>query len=309
MPKRRFYLIPFYSLEKYFFWLRRRAYHSFIKKYINITPETYNQGCPFNVGHYDVVLIGSDQVWNKKLTSGFDDVYWGDFNVDGHARKVAWSVCMNNTNLDKPDIDYIKEKILNFDAISVREDSLQTLISSFTEKPVYHTLDPTMLIPSNKWELLCCNIKDSGYIAVYAVRKEEETIKFAQQLAYSLGKKLVVIRSYSQWYFDSSNKEFLGPADFLSYIKSADFVVTSSFHGTVFSLIFKRQFVCPMLEKNVRIRSLLNSVGLESRCVHSVSEVTALKPIDYAIVEKSMEELAKESLNFVNKEIIHTNNE
>ena len=300
IPKRQFYKIPSYILEKYFYWKRRKAFQRFISEHINLSKTTYNQGVSFNLKEYDLILVGSDQVWNKKHTGGFDEVYWGNFSAN-KSKKVAWSVCMNDMDLSENEKSYVINHLKNFDFISVRESSLQSYISNFTNKPIYHTLDPTIILPPNKWEHLCHDVKERNYIAVYAVRKENETIEFARKLSRIKGKPLVIIRSYSKPYFSQKNKECGGPTDFLSYIKHADFVISTSFHGTVFSLIFKRQFVCPALEENIRVTSILKSVGLENRFIGSPYDVETINPIDYSIVDKTIYGLKQNSLEFLEK--------
>lgn len=290
---------PLYLLGRYFYWKRRRAFRKFFEKYIKLSDKTYFQGEEISLNDYDVVLIGSDQLWNKSLTGGLDKIYWGQFNISVGARKVAWSVCMNNINVTTDETSLIKDYFKSFSAISVREETLQSLISNLTDKSVWHTLDPTLLLSTQQWEEVCHPVKESNYIAVYAVRKEKETICFARQLASKLNKRLIIIRSYSKWYFSPENKEDCGPDDFLSYIKYADYVVTSSFHGTVFSLIFQRQFVCPMLDGNIRVEDLLHTAGLPNRFVKDWEDALSLPLIDYKHLSNQLALKRKETLDFL----------
>lgn len=294
--KHRFFL---YTLQTFFFRIRRKAYNKFFETHIRLSDRTYYQGEEISLNDYDVVLIGSDQLWNKSLTKVLDRMYWGQFDSSFRTRKVAWSVCMNNINLTTDEISVIKEYLKSFSAISVRENTLQTFISTLTDKKVWHTLDPTLLLSSHEWEKICHPVEERNYIAVYAVRKEEETISFARKLATRLNKRLIIIRSYSKWYFSSENKEYCSPDDFLSYIKNADYVVTSSFHGTVFSLIFQRQFICPRLDGNIRVEDLLHTVGLSKRFVEDWEEALLLPVIDYNHLSDQLELKRKETLDFL----------
>lgn len=306
VPKKRFYKIPLYCIEKYFYWKRRKRFNTFSDKYIMLSKKTYFQGNEISLHDYNVVLIGSDQLWNKSLTGGLDKIYWGQFDTSVGTCKVAWSVCMNTINMTAVETSLIKEYLKSFSAISVRENTLQTLISKLTDKKVWHTLDPTLLLPPQKWEDVCHPVKESNYMAVYAVRKEEETISFARQLASKLNKKLIIIRSYSKWYVSSENKEYCGPDDFLSLIKYADYVVTSSFHGTVFSLIFQRQFVCPILDGNLRIEDLLHTAGLSNRFVKDFKEALSLPLIDYNHHSDQLELKRKETIDFLSNALKHS---
>ena len=293
------YRCPLYILEKCFFWQRRIAYSKFFRHYMNISDKKHFEGDTCSLNGYDVILIGSDQLWNKKLTGGLDKVYWGQFNASSNSKIVAWSVCMNDVNINEEEMSCIEGYLRSFSAISVREEPLQQFLSSLTDKKVWHTLDPTLMLPKYKWEELCRPVKECNYIAVYAVRKENETIAFARKIAQKLNKRLVIIRSYAKWYLSRENKECLGPDGFLSYIKNADFVVTSSFHGTVFSILFQRQFVCPKFDGNVRIEDLLRTVGLSNRMIDDWHDAFNLPSIDYNGLSGDFKVKWNDTLNFL----------
>lgn len=297
---RKFYRIPLVLIGKYFFNKRKKAYERFINKYLRLTKEVLRSAENVSLDKYDLILIGSDQLWNKKLTGGWDKMYWGDFKASPDTRKVAWSVCMNNTDINEDDILFIKKHLENFDLISVRENVLLSFISSLTSKKVYQTLDPTLVLPSTKWEEVCHDVEENGYIVVYAVQDEDKTTAFARKIASMQNKSLVIIRSYSKWYFTSENKEYAGPDEFLSYIKHADLVVTTSFHGTAFSIIYNKQFVCPIFRDNVRVESLLETLHISERRIKSVNEYNSLQPIDYLGVQRNLNTLREETLNVWN---------
>ena len=294
------YIFPLYLLEKYYYWKRRKAYRIFFEKYISLSSNRYEQDDKIFLGDYDVVLIGSDQLWNKKLTGGLDAIYWGQFETRPTTRIAAWSVCMNYMVLTETEKDTIKSYLSNFTAISVREDELQNFISKLTTQEVHLTLDPTLLLTRTQWTALCRPIKEKGYVVVYAVRKEKETVEFARKIAEKQGKPLVILRPYSNWYFTKENKEYGGPVEFLSYINNADMVVTSSFHGTVFSYIFHKQFICPILDGNVRVENLLRILGLRERMVESWNDALNLSTIDYSKVSKTFEAKREETKEYLN---------
>lgn len=300
VSRRKFYRIPLALIGKYFFNKRKEAYERFIEKYLHLTKEVLRSAENVTLDKYDIILIGSDQLWNKKITGGWDKMYWGDFTTSPGTRKVAWSVCMNYTNLNEDDILFIKKHLENFELISVRESDLLSLISGLTSKKVYQTLDPTLVLPSTRWGEVCHDVKEKGYIAVYAVQDEEKAIDFARSIVSKQNKSLVVIRSYSKWHLSHENKLCAGPDDFLSYIRHADMVVTTSFHGAVFSIIYQKQFVCPVFRDNVRVGSLLDSLHISDRRVKSVDECNNLRPIDYTRVKRDLNTLREGTLNVWN---------
>lgn len=299
LPKKKFYKIPSYIIEKFFYWKRRRAFKKFINKRINLSCSRFFSGDKLFLYNYDIILIGSDQLWNKKLTGGFDNVYWGEFDTSGHTKKIAWSICMNEINNTQEDYEYIKQHIKNFFAISVREYSLQIYLKTLTQIIFPLTLDPTLILGKKVWEDMCNPVKEKKYIAVYAVQNEEETIEYARQIARLLNKRIVIIRSYSKSYLSKENKEHASPTEFLSYIRNADFVVTTSFHGTVFSLIFQKQFVCPIFRENPRIESLLELVGLDERRVFINKDIRGLNDIDYTKVTNRIKIAINDTTSFL----------
>lgn len=292
---------PLYLIEKTFYRKRRNEYHRFGSKYIELSKESYYQGEKISFDDYDAILIGSDQLWNKKITGGLDEVYWGHFERRNETKVISWSVCMNNLDLNADEITYIKDSLSQFSAISVREDNLQAFIAPLANKTVFHTSDPTLVLPSHKWEELCQPVKEKNYIAVYAVREGWKTIEFARKVARLTQKRLVIISAYSGWKVSREYKECLGPIGFISYLNSADLVITSSFHGTAFSILFKKNFVIPLFEENVRIQSLLKSYSLTDRIVHSPEEVVNLNPIDYKTIKPIINRLKNESEDFLRK--------
>ena len=303
--RKRFWLTPKYIIEKYLYWKQRREYHSFNEKYINLSSKHGKSFKEDELKEYDLVLIGSDQLWNKKITGGFDRLYWGDFKTKPTAKIITWSISMNDLGLDENEKGYVRLHLENFSAISVREESLKTMLSDFTNKEIIQTLDPTLLLPRNKWEELCHPVKERDYIAVYAIQGEAETINLARAIGERMQKKVVVIHNYSRLMPGGGHIQCGGPCDFLSYIRFSDLVVTSSFHGTAFSLIFEKNFVCfePLGKENSRIRSLLRYYGLEE---HIIKDATTLPSFDRKWKDIQM---AKQStLSFLKNALSESNN-
>ena len=271
------WLIPFYLLEKVFFRKQRNAYQLFQKKYLRLSSRRYNQSKDaINLGGYDVILIGSDQLWNKSITGGYDNVYWGDISTTNNTKIIAWSICMNNLHVDEYDKKFIESHLRNVSAISVRESDLVTFLKSFTDKDIIHTMDPTLLLPVTLWKKLCHPIKERNFIFVYAIRNEAATYALAKKIASRYNKDIIIFHNTSSVGLpEHGHIQCGGPDDFLSYISQAEMVVTSSFHGTAFSLIFEKPFICyePADNKNMRIHSLLKTVGLESNIVSNENQL------------------------------------
>lgn len=280
------------------YYRRLKRYRLFYSK-INLSEKQYNLGD--RIDDYDIIMIGSDQVWNTRLTNGFDDMYWGAFQAPRGSRKIAWAVSMGDADTTGK-TEEIAQRLKAFDRISVREKSLKLFLNSLTDQKIYVTLDPTMLI-KDVWVPLCKTVKESGYILVYAVKNLPITMTVARRIAKEVQKKIIVINAYPYKSYGNGVKQSCGPQDFLSYIKHASIVVTSSFHGTVFSILFKKEFfsVIPENKSNERINDILFTLGLGDRIVNENKDIRLQNFIDYHDVDKKLSQLREYSLSFLSQ--------
>lgn len=301
MPKRRFWRIPRYVMSTFYFYKKRLAFENFSKHYLQLSKDRYYQQSEriISFNGYDRILIGSDQLWNKKLTNGIDQVYWGNFGKDNACKVATWSICMNN--IFNEDNDFIKSNIQNFDWLSVREINLQSYLKQITQKKIVLTLDPTLLIDSQIWKKLCLPLEKEKYICVYSVINIRESEMIAQRLSQLTGLKIIFMNPGIRGLRDRRYLKSAGPKEFLSYIKNATYVITSSFHGTVFSILFKKQFFCVVdSEKgNVRITSLLEQLNLTNRIITPQETFNEIPICEYKNVDKILESLRENSLSFI----------
>lgn len=178
----------------------------------------------------DLLLVGSDQLWNRKLTGGVRDaVYFG--NAFPKVRKVTWGVSAGNT---MPDADEIQMLRKNFEAFSVREQCLADIIPHSTLLP-----DPTLMLDAGEWKRLVQPVKGKKYVLAYPMAFDEEVVASARRKAREMGLDLKVILPFIK--LGSSWIQAASPEEFLSLFYSAEYVVTSAYHGAIFSLLFERQ--------------------------------------------------------------------
>ena len=175
----------------------------------------------------DLLLVGSDQLWNKRLTGGEDAVYEG--RMFPHVRKAAWAVSAGDS---MPGIEEIQRLTDHFEAISVREQCLAERIPQSTLLP-----DPTLLLRADQWKRLIHPV-NGKYLLAYPLAYEDEVMETARRKAGELGCDLKVVYPYIK--LGSTWMQTASPEDFLSLVYAAEYVVTSSFHGAVFSLVFDR---------------------------------------------------------------------
>lgn len=310
LPKKRFFLIPKYCSGKYFYWKKRRSFELFKKRFLNLSDQRYVPSHDISFDQYDMVLVGSDQLWNPALTKGFDRVYWGDFKMGADGKRITWAICMNASSIDEGQLLFIQEHLKNFTRISVREDSLKILLDPCFDNNVVQLADPVFLLHRKEWESLCKPVKKKNFIVVYALKNQDETISAAKRIAEKDGKSIVIIHPFSDRFPHRGYEEKLGPIEFLSYIYAADGVVTSSFHGTAFSLILCKKFICiePKGTNNIRIRSLLHLFKQEDHILPPEEAIVkGLAPAPLTQETDSMSaSLQKEATAFFNS-AIHPN--
>lgn len=255
-----------------------------------------------NIIDKDAIIIGSDQLWNKKYTKAVDPFYWGKFADSSALKVISYAVSIDANYISASDLKYICECLKNFDSLSVRESDSVKFLSSLTNKKIHVSLDPTLLVEREMWLSLIGKTspyKDSPYIAVYAILERKKVIENAKKLAKALHKRLIIISPIAQVSLFNGDVKPTRLSDFLSIIAYADFVLTSSFHGLAFSLIFHKDFyVMGDSSKNERMKSLLCQLGLTSRFIEEMY-INKLSSIDYVKVEKKIGALRMESQKYL----------
>lgn len=226
----------------------------------------------------DLVIIGSDQVWNTKLTHGFNDYYWGHFLRSDKTRLISYAASIGEYWARSQDV-VAKSLLAKFDDVSVRElDAKIRLSSLLPNKKIALSVDPTLLINKQSWSKLSISPKvREPYLLVYQVRKSDITIRIADEISKRLSLKVIYLSA------DVAGKNSnccrgASPQDFLGLFENASFVVCSSFHGTVFSLIFEKPFISVRLNdgKDNRVESLLSRFNAQHRFLSSEKEIESL---------------------------------
>lgn len=291
LSKKPMQLIKIWGREFLIFNRRRKrykAFNDFISTRLNLSDRIQGNDIP---SKYDIYIMGSDQIWNPKITKGFDPVYFGEFLFDkGKKKYISYAASMEVNSLNEDEKSFYKKSLANFDSISVRESQLATLLQPLTEKKVEFVLDPTLLADINIWNKIAespnINVK---YVLVYQVRVDEDVQRIAHLLAEEIGAIVVEVTACLIPSFNCHKLQCESPEEFLGLIKHASFVITTSFHGTAFSIIFKRPFYSIALEdgKDTRVFSLLKGINLSNRIIKKSSN-PVFSEIDYNNVNISI---------------------
>ena len=249
---------------------------------------------------YDVILSGSDQVWNPRITDGrLDKFYWGQFKHTG-TKFASYAASFGSLPTTEMGGD-IKGMLKNVDAISVREKNMADYLHNLGLE-VNVCVDPTILVKESVFSELAYDPIDSNYILVYALKDRAKTINWAKKIQKKTNMDIVVLGGNISGKTNYGNGvkvvQGLSPLQFLGYFKKADFVVNASFHGTVFSTIFRKNFYSLQLSNSGRYEQYLRNIGLSDRLVQYDYE-PLLKPVDYSEFEGVRDRFVESSVEYL----------
>lgn len=272
------------------------AFENFINKYIFPYCKLYS-----NKEHYDVIVYGSDQIWRKqpKPMNYFNPVYFAE-NILCSKSHISYAASMGDVKLDDNDYHFLKKRMSNFNQVSIREVGLKEILLKvgINSKVV---VDPTILLNQKEWDTLFSikRIFEDKYIFYYRLHRDTFNEKYAMDFAKKRGCSLVIldgkVRFTIRDILSTSN-----PTDFLSLIKYAECILTSSYHGLIFSIIFNKEFYASFATNVGRANSILTALELQDRLIPP-REMIPLKSnkIDYNKVNKKLDLFKEESLEYL----------
>lgn len=305
--------------------LQRRytRFNGFIKEHMQLSKESYRtpEELLTNPPNYDMYVCGSDQIWNPAIYPGnnFDPSFFMTFT---DAPKISYAPSFGISSIPEKNQEELKGYLNTFSALSVREYEGADIISSLTDKKASVVLDPTLLLTKEEWdELTAPPEENEPYLLCYFVTLTQSYIDHIQKIKKATGLKAIWLCGNRKGPKGFKKVLDAGPSEFLSLFKHADFVCTNSFHGTVFSVIFGREFVCfsnhyqyDSIEAgsnmlNSRVFTLLDKLGLADRLIPVDSKDSILdlikkfKPLDYNKVALGLAQERADSLAFLKEAI------
>lgn len=308
--KRNFRVLPYLKEFKDL----KADYKRFSDTYFVLTSKQYrrNQELFGLQDTYDILIAGGDQVWNV-LCRDTDLAYF--LNFSNSAKKVSYSPSLGavNINYAAKNLSLYKNLLEQFDYISVREPNGKDWLEKLLGRNVEMIVDPTMLFTPNEWtHKIKIEKIDEPFIFYYAFDYSNHKLNLAlQRISKDLGVKIFMI-DRKEWNICHLNNYGIelyphgGPMAFISMINSAKYVVTDSFHGTVFSALFNKKFCnCrhnPNQDVNDdRSSSLLAELGLERQYVVSdqLKKDDLTREIDYSSVNDCIEKLREKGFLYI----------
>lgn len=272
------------------------SFKPFIKKYLDVSVSKYDseQALIKNPPEADIYCTGGDQMWNEQhnghRTLGS---FYLSYAPEGKPR-ISFSTSIGKEHFDAWEVPEVVPLLKKYDMISVRESSAKTTLSNIGINNAVVLLDPVLLLNSAEWEAITSRrIIQEPYILVYEMSKRTslELSKAAKIISKATGKKIVRISKYSVEKLQSGMSiQTPSPSDFLSLIKYADYIVTNSFHGVAFSIVFRKNFVYLAGANPTRIKNLLARLGLNKQIILDADSATVCcsYPANYTVAEKQI---------------------
>ena len=288
----------------------KKSFDKFYDKYIKLSKEKYSTEKELreNLPIYDIYAVGSDQMWNPyvKIRS---NAFYLSF-VPDEMKKISYAPSIGGNFIAKEKQENMKKYLEKFDYLSCRDEKGCEILSKLLNRKVEHVVDPTLLLDKEEWSKIGCPVDgiDREYILCYFLGNKKENIKFANELGKRTNKKVYYIYTLANDIIDENNYLFnVGPQEFIWLIKNAQCICTDSFHGTIFSMNFKKDFYSFTKRKdgegsdNNRIYGILKEFGLENRLINDKNnrEINEIEPIDYSKINPILNKEIQKSKEYL----------
>lgn len=279
-------------------------FNEFKKKYIDIEHNALDKRYLNN--RYQVFIAGSDQIWNP-VPQIFSSHYYLDF-VEDYNSKISYAPSMGQSACSLEMKKNIKPLLKDFEKISVREKEGQKVLKELTNKDISVVLDPTLLLNKEDWNRICTErlIKEE-YIFCYLLSDNAWYDNYINSLVESCHLKLIKLTNKKITIDGCDKDNNIDPSAFISLIKNASYVVTDSYHGSIFSLIYEKEFVCLKRfsdqdnhSQNSRLYNLFKLINLNERFIDEKDKFISVdKKINYKIVKSVLKKEIKTSEEFL----------
>lgn len=277
-----------------------RFYHErFDRTKIKYISRNFNEINNEGIGRF---VCGSDTIFCPD-EFGIDDGYYANYDVM-RGNTVSYAASFGDPHFTDETYRLLNQRILNFKALGIRENLMIPYLKEHTDVPVQRVIDPTLLLTADEYDPIIAEPQlQDKYILLYSRRYSPKMEEYAEQLAKEKGLKIVDI-SLRAVNADKGHimRYDAGVEEFLSLVIHAEYIVTNSFHGMIFSVQFRRPFVIFSREQcDNKIEEILSLFGLSDRILIEGTE--QFKPIDYDEVHKRIDIARNESLDFLKMEL------
>lgn len=297
--------------------LRMRSFKNqkFIDDNLKVSNIEYNEK---NISEankkYDIFLCGSDQIWNPKLVE-LDSIYWLNF-VESGKKKISYAPSFGVDSVSKIESHQIKNNLLSFNYISSREESGTKILNKIiNDNRCVTVLDPTLLVERKIWDELSTNtIYNEDYLFVYLLRGTRKQRKIIENIAKNKKLKIVTMPFLDNEKINLYDFKFgdikcwdADPAEFISIIKNAKYVITDSYHCMLFSTMYHVEFLTFEKIGKAQLNRVLGfqkMIDVQGRMINenvTFEYINNLKKINWSKVDKIISEKRRESNEFLEK--------
>ena len=279
---------------------QKKDYEAFRRNVLHASQKRFSNGTELSAaaGDYDLILCGSDQVWNVNIPD-FDPAYF--LGWAGDTRRVAYAPSLGGCDFSGfPDQQLLKQWLLKFSAISTREQVGVDSVKEVAGLEIPVVPDPTLLISAEEWQAIPQEpLVKEPYIFYYSWAYEDEELnRVVQRYAESRGLEVYVIDAFKWPKRKPRNYGFKmapsgGPQTFLNLMKYADFAFVQSFHGVIFAYMMGRDFYLldnrPAGNMDNRLASILKLLNVEDRVARCVEDITGDR-MDYTAIPETLKQ-------------------
>lgn len=293
--------------------IRNKAFDQFAETLFHVSPYCKNREELTKMAeNYSAFLVGSDQLWRTdSVEHGYYTLEW----VPDHIRKIAYSTSIGVKEVPWFQVEKNKRFMNRFDHIALREQSACDLVYKLTDRKVPVVLDPTLLFTGDQWLGIQQQepLTNGKYIFCYLLGDNPSQREFIKRVKEKTGYKIVALQQLDDYISSdegfADEAPYVGPCEFLNYIRNAEYVFTDSFHCSVFSILYKKNFFTfsrfaegAKQSTNTRIDNLLHITGLEDRRMtkdKSVEDVISYKG-SFDGVDARLNAYRKSSMDYLN---------
>lgn len=282
-------------------YITTKLFRDFQKRKLKLSePVKLDSGKLINVPQAEIYCSGSDQIWNPRANGGLNPAY---FLAGVIGKKISYASSIGVYDLSVDEGSKIKAYLKDYSYISVRELSSIPILKNLGLQAKC-VLDPTLLLDRNEWKDFSKeNVKSRPYVLVYYFGNAKSIMNIASEIAHKRGLKIRRISvGFERYANDDFIDQFVTPEKFISLFLNASYVITNSFHGTVLSINFGKQFLSyPTTENNARFESVFEMFDLHDRNLRKYSgeEYLSLPDINYNKVSRILIERREESYAYL----------
>lgn len=255
----------------------------------------------------DLLIVGSDQIWNPDITFGLRAAYFGAFQNNRIRKTIAYAASFGAASLPKEAEPEFSRLLASVQDISMREKGAAEYVETRFGRKAAHVVDPVFLLDGEEWRAVEDRRLEGGFILYYETECCEPLREAAARLAREKGLKVIGLSAngggYGSWPFQKVWAA--GPAQFLGYVSAADYVFTNSFHGLAFSILLHKPFyICNHSTVGARLESLLESTGLTGRMAAQGYAPDLDEQINWTEVDQLLRTHRERSIEFLRQSLM-----